>query len=1623
MEIRILKKSGVPHAEIEAHKKIQEEFDSTPFSKEWRGYAAFSLARKGRGAGDDDFDLVLITHTNIVVIELKNWHGKLLESNGNKWFLDGEDRGSSPVDVAALKAKKLASTMKQKLGPERTPFVSSYVVLHGKIKEMRLTDAEERSVLNMADLLSFKYADCYKNYLWGKARFDPITHLKTYDNFFEGPSFKPKVYYVDGFRADPEPIFEHPRELYREFRAVAKDDPNAHALLREWNFSALSLDLLAESDRAAVALREQRVYQYVADRNEELSLGLLRPLSRKTPNDVTLDFAELFALPNTVTRLTEFTHNILPKLRPEERLLLVKALLNRFAELHDLRVAHRDIGDHSVWLDRSAKVIISGFPAAYFPEMRTVGTFREKVKVEQAILPEDSNKERVSTPYSRDVFMLGVLTYLLLHGEKPPRVADIYSWSPRANDLSKGLLDDPIRRALQPNPDTRFADARQMLEAINAATADAHEAIIDISTFEAFKPATKERDYDETHVLHESDSFLCFKSDSAEKSFLVKIWYGISPDKKQQDRALRLLSFLERCRVLQNLNMPHLQSVVDFGLSRGSVLLVLDWTEGKSFSDWLCGNPSLEVRLTIARALITTITRLHDLELVHGDIHPGNIVIANDGSPVIIDVADLRISSDDAYTTAYLPDNYKTLSPFERDRFGLAATLVELFGSSREKPTTGTFPIPDIYDELANLLSAETLSTLEPLIDVLEKASRPEQAEIPVFTVTLTHLHPEDVSRGALRSDNGEFHVSAKRDRRSPNSLRIWITGIGRQLTVVWNLSDERLESARLQSISQSQLLRSQTMRDVTGRFQIEVTDGPVADAEHLVRHILDIEGIRRKVTEITGTQTEAESHADETDIYTDLPQAPAKIRSRELWSALLQAEEESFPTIVVAGDSRKSPYRVGQTLVPYHTDGRVIDYDLTDTVIVESQAPDGVWLRCGQLNLRDTTFGQLAELAIEHLHPRANLKIGAPLRLMSVLEKGSLSRRRFAVQRILEDKSVVPCLIDYFDPAINKNLSPASYSTPTDEDLATYSGEGRTLNDSQKSAFRKILGHGPVSLLQGPPGTGKTWFIACLLHHLITKEGVRRILLVSQSHEAVNNALEKSLEISTEKGTTFHAVRLGSETATSEGIKHFHSNAIEQAYRERFKAERKGRVVRLATAIGLPRDFAEEYVQLHFRLASLAHAADKLNLRAEHASDEEKASYNARARALSETFWDVAKDVYNVSPCDSMQATLSAIEQSLVDAHEVRSKDAVARLRGLLGLSDEWVNSLGSPDANFSEFLAKTRTIVSGTLVGIGYRASGVVQNVFDWVIIDEAGRAAPSELAVAMQAGHRILLVGDHLQLPPTFSEGVRDEMRRRYNAPDDSPLFGSDFARMFNSEYGSQVGATLLTQYRMAPDIGELVSDCFYSGHLKTGRGEPPKYYDLLPEHLHTKIGWIDTTALGSKALEQTSDDNVDRWNVVEARIIMGLLQQLIEAEDFIASLEDDLQPNEPAIGVICMYSKQREIIDKMISEAVWLENRRRLLKVDTVDSYQGKENRIVILSIVRNSTSLKPGFLRSPNRINVAMSRAMERLYIVGARRMWEGRNADLPLGQVNKRISEMASQGRAVVFEPTPFLVT
>jgi len=111
-----------------------------------------------------------------------------------------------------------------------------------------------------------------------------------------------------------------------------------------------------------------------------------------------------------------------------------------------------------------------------------------------------------------------------------------------------------------------------------------------------------------------------------------------------------------------------------------------------------------------------------------------------------------------------------------------------------------------------------------------------------------------------------------------------------------------------------------------------------------------------------------------------------------------------------------------------------------------------------------------------------------------------------------------------------------------------------------------------------------------------------------------------------------------------------------------------------------------------------------------------------------------------------------------------------------------------------------------------------------------------------------------------------------------------------------------------------------------------------------------------------------------------------------------VEDSADDDRP-IGIICAYAEQKYLLQREFSEREWASNFRHLVKIDTVDSYQGKENRIIILSLTRNNDELKRGFLESPQRANVSISRAMDRLVIVGATRMWRGSNAEFPFGRV------------------------
>jgi superfamily I DNA and/or RNA helicase len=162
----------------------------------------------------------------------------------------------------------------------------------------------------------------------------------------------------------------------------------------------------------------------------------------------------------------------------------------------------------------------------------------------------------------------------------------------------------------------------------------------------------------------------------------------------------------------------------------------------------------------------------------------------------------------------------------------------------------------------------------------------------------------------------------------------------------------------------------------------------------------------------------------------------------------------------------------------------------------------------------------------------------------------------------------------------------------------------------------------------------------------------------------------------------------------------------------------------------------------------------------------------------------------------------------------------------------------------------------------------------------------------------------------------------------------------------------------------------------------------------------VVWLDTSNL-DRARETRKETSFVNEGEVDA--IVELLKAFERAPGYLEKLRTRAGADQNPIGIICMYSAQRDALLRRLSKALLSSGTRQAIKVDTVDAYQGHENVVVIVSLVRNNPGEDQGFLRQPERVNVAFSRAQDKLLVVGAARMWSGSASMTPLGRVLERV--------------------
>ncbi|WP_018651086.1 AAA domain-containing protein [Actinobacillus capsulatus] len=1580
----------------------------------WKGYSGFRFADvKERKEGE--FDLVIVTHCNVLIIELKHWNGAIT-SHKDKWYLNEKEMGRSPISVTRNKQflleKKLDKFKPQFTNKGFRPQVHFLVVMTGNADFSQLPDNEKMHILTLADFLKLKNEHEFNN------RFRPHPDSKTLNQDFElfdkkifgSNTVKLKNISVGGYFAEDMPIFDHPKHIFQEYLAQTENRKHQdQALLRRWDFAKINRPEAQTPDgRYRLVSREYDVLNHIKVQNQELYHACLNYKSTPQKGEITAEHIDLFELFPQQKRFNQFVGGYSGEnLSIERRLGLVQLLLDKFAQLHKIGIAHRDLGEHSIWLSADDKITLSGFATAYFKDEQTVGDIREILEVSgdlaKTVFPlSDGFKP---TPYQYDVRSLAVLAWHIIQAKRI---------SPASIDEMKNQLADEttwyaevLRTALSSTP---YESAVDFLEKFNQAKPEqAVNFSFDFTKLEQFV-----HDINHSRAYREDNDFIIESSEKEvyrSNGLLIKAWLNADPQ-KDQAKARVVLNWLENIAKLAKLSPDYVPKIREFGIAQksGCLFAVSDFIDGQTWQAVCQLDLPDEQKLTIIQKFIQNIEHLHSLGFTHGDLKPDNVLVTLDDDNFqlhILDILDFSPSGQSHFNTEYSPE-FDHATEKQRDNFAVMKMACELLGLVWNMPS-------EKFADIAEVVRKEYSDSQTAFISLarFKEALNPKPTT-PMINITVggrdsflpIELYPE----------NGELFVQFKKSKRYPDEeIDITFIGLGGKITAFYTILEQKFRHAT-SPFERNHISRNDRDESKCSlQIGLSITRGNYSNLDELNKFITNNEIFKQTITQFVQEQyfnqpekEEIEQIAVVETEIADIDVAEAVIEQRpniqKLWQAILDTETEALPSVTANGAVQKTEN--GEIYIPYDGEVNPIDQFKRDEIVEAiGKSEDGEkTFKYGVVDIGKSTLNEV-HLKLKSLtNSSGNIGENTPIYFQSKQNKASYTRRKNALQRILDGESAVKNLVHYFDESCT--LPSEKYEIEvSNEQFARYDQpeKGVSLNEAQRFAFQRLIANGPLSLLQGPPGTGKTEFISAFVHYLFDVQKVRNILLVSQSHEAVNTAAERIRKHCQRLGTDLQLVRFSNrEVADSEILEDVFSPNLVSQKRAQLNVNKIGNICQLGRSMGLPEKYLRERAELTFDIGTQIRRYEKIvkSTKDENIDEDEKRLRKKLEKSIKEQ-----AQAMGLRELVEIDEILPKLIGELNQKHNIQPHEDIQAGK-LIDLTQDMLEALSNERTNYDEFLARSRQLVIGTCVGIGQKHIGIADNLYDWVIVDEAARSISSELAIAMQSGTRILLVGDHKQLPPLYSEEHKNALARRLGiskrGEELDQALGSDFERVFLSEYGKQTCATLKTQYRMAPAIGSLVSACFYENVLENGKtdNDVPDIYFRLPEKLKSCVTWLDTSSLPNSYHEKAKNGSLS--NRAEAEVIIGLLQDLENDETFMSSdiVQKCLAKNEQAIGVICMYGEQKKLIRKKFNERSWDDNFRRLVKIDSVDSYQGKENRVIILSLTRHDKEYSIGFLHLPNRINVALSRAMDKLVIVGAKTVWEQpKNSKTPLAKV------------------------
>jgi len=574
--------------------------------------------------------------------------------------------------------------------------------------------------------------------------------------------------------------------------------------------------------------------------------------------------------------------------------------------------------------------------------------------------------------------------------------------------------------------------------------------------------------------------------------------------------------------------------------------------------------------------------------------------------------------------------------------------------------------------------------------------------------------------------------------------------------------------------------------------------------------------------------------------------------------------------------------------------------------------------------------------------------------------EKDKIKRLEDTVLKLDDEKTKLPndnAKVFLYDSSKAKVIENIDYLlSKTSDEWQDFENNlfSQSLNESQRQAIYKSLYADELALIQGPPGTGKSTAIAEIIWQHIRKEPKQKILLTSETNLAVDNAIDR---LKNGQNNVVKPIRFGNtDNLESEG--YFYSlEAIENW--QKSNSNENNTVSQWVNNIANRVKYQDDDL--------IDSALDKWKNHLQKPNNETK-------KLFTEKYLEYVN---------------------------------------LIGATGSSIGKLNSENKWTSFFRSYLNVFNRKSYQENDYKSCNQTNINFDTVIMDEASKATPPELALPVLFGKKSIIVGDHRQLPPMIDgEEIKDLLvsigeKALAKTLSHKEFEISQFERLFKN-IDDSIKGTFDTQYRMHPAINEAISQ-FYKddGGLNCGlpldetyhnsfekwdsRYHGLQYKNILTPETHTI--WVDVTT--PEIQEGTSRVNFGEIEAIDN--ILNVLKNSSGKSEFDQWLSNK-SLEEKQIGLISFYGKQIHHINKMLKE----KHSEVPIRLSTVDRFQGMERNIIIVSMVRSNklasfqgqqpdeiygelgypSQESLGFAESPNRLNVALSRARRLLIVIG-----------------------------------------